>query len=78
LCSAWNRLLIKKTKVYCIDNGNPHLPPNKDSFITEPSGISDINLDHFDLNYASGINDSKNEKIITISVKAFDLTDNNY
>jgi len=54
LCSAWNRLLIKKTKVYCNDAkvaAQPHDSPIKDlKFLTEPSGINDKNYSHYDLN----------------------------
>lgn len=81
MCTAWTRLLIKKTKVYCSDSKvapAPHdTPPKELTFITEPAGIADKNFSHYDLNYASGLHDTRNKNAITIAVKGFDLTDNN-
>lgn len=79
LCTAWNRLLIKKTKVYCVDgkvSPGPHDVAPKQKFITDPAGINDKNYSHYDLNYSSGLHDTRNKTADVISIKGIELTAN--
>lgn len=78
LCSAWTRMLIKKTKVYCSDAkvapAAHDAPLKEQKFLTEPAGIADNNFSHYDLNFASGLHDTRTKTAITFAVKGFDLT----
>ena len=80
LCTAWNRMLVKKTKVYCVDaktRPTAHDPAQSgQKFLTDAAGIYDKDYTHYNLNYNSGLVLEKMNKVVTLAVQAVELTDN--